>query len=162
MTRGTGVNHAAQQRIGTLVSLEGRSTLAAGLAGDLATSLRRREADLDIAVRPRSCCADEPRPCMHDVVDLGAQSNNGLQDGADFGDEQLVSLDLARGDLQLARETISESASLAASAGVSAPELEALPQPRAIRDAETGLAATRRWHTLTRAQGKPRSAGPLR
>ena len=82
--------------------------------------------------------------------------------GVDFGDEQLESLDVARGDLQLARETISESASFAASAWVSAPELEALPQPRATRDAETGLAATRRWHTLTRAQGKSRSALPLR
>jgi hypothetical protein len=44
--------------------------------------------------------------------------------------------------------------------GQNAPELEALPQPRAIHDAERGLAATRRWHTLTGAQGKPRSAGP--
>jgi hypothetical protein len=58
------------------------------------------------------------------------------------------------------RETISESASLTAWAGVSAPELEALPRPRATHDAERGLAATRRWHTLTRAQGRLRSAGP--
>jgi hypothetical protein len=55
-------------------------------------------------------------------------------------------------------------ASLVASAGVSTQELEALPQPRAIRDAEKGLAATRRWHTLATAQGKsrPAAAGPRR
>ena len=50
----------------------------------------------------------------------------------------------------------------AASAGVSAPGLEALPQPRATHDAEKGLAATRRWQTLTRAQGTRSSARPRR
>ncbi len=116
--------------------------MTADLADDLDTSLRRCEADR------------EPRPCMHNAVEPAAHTNNGLQDDADLG--------LAGRDLQLARETISASVSRAASAEMSPPKLEGLPQPRATHDAEKGLAATRRWHTLTRAQGKSRSAGSHR
>jgi hypothetical protein len=135
--------------------------MAAGLADELATSQRRREADrVDIGVQAQKLCyAKEPRPCMHDPAEPTAQTNNGFQDDADLGDDLLVRLDLARRELQFAREAISASVSRAASSELSPPELEALPQPRATHDAEKGLAATRRWHTLTRAQGKPRSAG---
>jgi hypothetical protein len=105
-------------------------------------------------------CAGDPRPCMHNAVAPAAQNNNRVQNGTDVGDELLAYLDLAQRDLQIARQTSYSSASHVASAGVGAPGLEALPQPRAIHDAEKGLAATRRWHTLTRTQGKPRSGPP--
>jgi len=68
----------------------------------------------------------------------------------------------AQRDPLVAREAISASVCRAASAGMSAPGLEVLPQPRATHDAEKGLAATRRWQTLTRAQGTRFSAGPRR
>lgn len=146
------------------VSVARRRSTTAGLADDLATRLRRRDADpVDIRVQAQKVCYPmEPRPCMHNAVGPAASTNNGLQDDADLGEELIVRHHLARRDLQLARETISASVSRATSAGLSAPELEGLPQPRATHDAEKGLAATRRWHTLTRAQGKPRSAGPHR
>jgi hypothetical protein len=99
---------------------------------------------------------------MPNPAEPAAHTNNGLQGDADLGGDLLVRLDLARRDRRLARETISASVSRAASAKMSAPELEPLPQPRATHDADKGLAATRRWHTLTRAQGKARSAGSRR
>jgi hypothetical protein len=162
MTRGTGVNHSAQRTVDALVPLERRHTLAAGMADDLATSRGRREANLgDTRVQAQEVYhAGQPRPCLHNAVKPAAQTKDTLQNGADFGDKLLAYPDLAQRDLQLARETGSASASRAAPARVSAPELEALPQPRATHDAEKGLAATRRWHTLSRTQGKPRSGRP--
>ena len=134
--------------------------MTAGLADDLDTSQRRREADLaGIRVQAQEACyAKEPCPCMHNAVEPAAHTNNGWQDDTDLGDELLMRLHLAGRDLPLARQTISASVSRAASAEMSPPKLEGLPQPRATHDAEKGLAATRRWHTLTRAHGKSRSA----
>jgi len=126
--------------------------MTAGLADDLDATLRRREADcVDIRVQAQEVChAKEPRPRMHNAVEPAAHTNNGLQDDADLGDELPMRLHLVRRDVQLASETISASVSRAASAEMSSPKLEGLPLPRATHDAEKGLAATRRWHTLTR------------
>jgi hypothetical protein len=164
MKGGTSVNHAAQQTVGAHVSLKRRRPMAAGLAGELGTSRRRLETGLgDTRVQAeKGCCAKEPHPCLHHPVEPAALANNGLQNRTDFGDELLVHLKPARRDQRLAHASISGSTPLGASAGVSAPELEALPQPRAIHDAGKGLAATRRWHTLTRAQGTPSSVRPRR
>jgi hypothetical protein len=130
VTPSSGIDAATQQTVGALVSVERRLTMAAGLADDLATSLRRRETDLaEIRMQARKIrYTEEPRLYLHNAVDLAALTRRGLQTSVDIGDELLVYLDMARKDLRFARETISESASRAASAGVSSPELEALPR----------------------------------
>ncbi len=124
-----GAPEAAALTVGALISVERRLGTAAELAGELATSLHRREADLaEIWVQTRKIShADEPRPYLHHAVDLAALTERGLQTSADVGDELLVYLDLARKDLLFGSETIAESASLAEAAGMSAPELGDLP-----------------------------------
>ena len=130
MTPSTGLSDPAQQIVSALASVAKRLTTAAGPADGLAASLRRRETDLaQIRVQARKGAnADEARPCSSTAFELAAVTKLGLQNSADVGDRLLASLDLTRRDLHLARGAISESTSLATSAGVSSPDLDALRQ----------------------------------